>query len=314
MKLRRKDKIENIIKNLKVQHNELYISYCGNNPIGIEKYFSNEDNLRSFPPDGKLKVSELDYFYYILYKESIVGFYRITDLFFKGSIELHGSFNKQNTFLIKSYFELTKIFVSNIFIVFPNKRILTMVQLTNKGVIGFLSYLNFIRIGKDKQNKNFTVYEKLYNVKVKVIKSQPNYSTLDIDNYIYLEAGESNFDYDDKCFLETKSFNKKHRIVRITNYYEENEVKKSQTIYRKAICGNRNPNLGITKKNEIGLLYRDLIKLNIKHFDNASIKISTDIFCFISFYIFNPMCAINISIILLFLGMLSIVIAIFNFL
>lgn len=314
MKLKRKDKIENTIKTLKIQHNELYISYCGNNPIGIEKYFSKEDNLKSFPPDGKLEASELDYFYYIMYYETIVGFYRITDLFFKGNIELHGSFCKQNTFLIKSYFELTKVFVSNIFKAYPNKQILTIVQLNNKGVIKFLKYLNFIRVGQDKQKTEFVIFEKPFDMKVKIIKNQPKSNTLDVDNYIYLEDGESKSDYDDKCFLENKSFKKNRRIVRITNYYEENELKKSKSIYRKAICGNRNLALGTTKKNEIGLLRRDLILMDIKQTDNANIKISKDIFCFIAFYIFNPSYAIRISLISLFLGILSIVLAILSFL
>jgi hypothetical protein len=112
MKLKIKDKIEKKIKTLKVQHNDLYINYCGNNPIDIEKHFTIEDNLKSFPPYGKLEATELDYFYYIYLNESVIGFYRITDLYFKGIIELHGSFSRHDTFLIKSYFELTKEAVS----------------------------------------------------------------------------------------------------------------------------------------------------------------------------------------------------------
>jgi len=314
MKLKRKNKIENTIKNLNVVHNELYIIYCGNNPIGIEKYFSREDNLKSFPPDGKLNASELDHFYYIMHNETIVGFYRITDLFFKSTIELHGSFCKQNTFLIKSYFELTKAFVSNVFKAFPGIQISTIVQLNNKGVIKFLKYLNFIRVGKDKQNTEFVIFEKPFDMKVKIIKNQSGSNILDVDNYIYIEDGESKFDYDDKCFLENKSFKKYNRIVRITNYYEEKCLKKSKSIYRKATCGNGKLTLGTTKKNEIGLLIRDLNLLDIKDTDNANIKISNDMFCFIAFYIYNPSYAIRISLISLFLGILSIVLSVLSFL
>lgn len=314
MKLKRKDKIEKRIKTLKVQHNDLYINYCGNNPIDIEKHFTIEDNLKSFPPHGKLEATELDYFYYIYHSDSIVGFYRVTDLYFKGIIELHGSFSKHDTFLIKSYFELTKIFVSQIFILFPSKKIQTTVQNTNKSVIKFLNYLNFIYIGKDEIKKDFQLFEKPFDMKIKIIKNQPQSGNYDTVNYIYLEDGESKNDYDDKCFLENKSYHKNRRIIRITNFYEENNRKKTKSIYRKAISGNRNIKLGTTRKNEVGLLRKDLILLKISQTDNANLKISRDIFCFFAFYIFNPSYATRISLISLFLGLLSVILAILSFL
>lgn len=161
MKLKRKDKIEKIIKTLMIQHNDLYLNYCDNEPIDIEKYFSIEDNLKSFPPLGKLEATELDYFYYIYHNESVVGFYRITDLYFKGIIELHGSFNKHNTFLIKSYFELTRLFVYNVLNMFPNSVINSCVHSENTRAIVFLNYLGFEFIEIDKSNNNFLIFEKI---------------------------------------------------------------------------------------------------------------------------------------------------------
>jgi hypothetical protein len=314
MKLKSKYKIEKFIKTLKVQHNDLHINYCGNNPIDIEKYFSVDDNLKSFPPNGKLEATELDYFYYIFHNNSVVGFYRVTDLFFKDIIELHGSFNKHDTFLIKSYFELTKLFVSTFFILFPTKKIQTTVHLSNTSVIKFLKYLNFIRIGVDSKKKDFIIFEKPLDMKVKIIKNQPKSDSYVTDKYIYLEDGESKFDYEDKCFLENKSYDKNRRIIRITNIYEENNRKKTKSIYRKAICGNRDLKLGTTKKNEIGLLRKDIILLNIKQTDNANLKVSNDLFCFFAFYIYNPNYATRISLISLLLGLLSVVLAILSFL
>ncbi len=314
MKLKRKDKIEKVIKSLKVHHKDLYINYFGNNPIDIEKHFSNEDNLKSFPPHGILEATELDYFLLIYLNDSVVGFYRITDLYFKGIIELHGSFSRHETFLIKSYFELTKLFVTQIFNLFPSKKIQTTVQNKNKSVIKFLNYLNFIYVAEDSINKDFHIYEKPFDMKIKIIKNQPQSGSYNTENYIYLEDGESKFDYDDKCFLENKSYHKNRRIIRITNFYEENNNKKSKSIYRRAISGNRNINLGTTKKNEIGLLRKDLILLNISQTDNANLKISRDIFCFFAFYIFNPSYAIRISLISLILGLLSVILAILSFL
>lgn len=159
MKLKRKDKIAETIKHLKVKHNSLQINYCGKIPLDIEKYFTTEENLKSFPPEGKLEATELDYFYYIMHKSSVVGFYRITDLYFNGVIELHSSFSKSNTFLIKSYFELTRIFISQIFILFPEKKIQTTVKKTNKNVIKFLFYLGFSYVSKD-DNKDFLLFKK----------------------------------------------------------------------------------------------------------------------------------------------------------
>ncbi len=313
MKLKRKEKIENLVKTLKVKHNELTINYCGKNPVGIEEHFCNEDNVKSFPPNGKLNASELDYFYYIMHNETVIGFYRITDLYFNDVIELHGSFNKHNTFLIKSYFELTIKFVSTIIIMFPSKRILAIAQSNNIGVINFLKYLNFINIGLDKTKNNFLLFEKISNMKVKIIKNSSSSNKTDFEKYIYLEEGESKFDYDDKAFVEKSRFDKNKRIIRITNFFEEKGKKKSISIYRKAICGNRNKLLGTTKKNEIGLLRRDMILLGIKQTENANIKISKNIFCFFSFYIFNPSYAVRISLISLFLGILSIILAILSF-
>jgi|GEM_PF-5277198 len=309
MKLKKKYKIRNNIKAIKVYHNELSISYCDNYLIDIEKHFSTEDNIKSFPPNGKLDLSELDYFFYIFHNNTVVGFYRITDLFFKDIIELHGSFNKHDTFLIRSYFELTRIFVSKIFALYPSKKIQTTVKSSNSSVIKFLKYLNFIRIGVDRKNRDFLIFEKPFDMKVKIIKSQPKSDIYDTDKYIYLEDGESKFDYDDKCFLENKSYDNNHRIIRITNFYEENNRKKAKSIYRKAISGNRNIKLGSTKKNEIGLLRKDLIFLDSPHTVNANLKISKDVFCFFAFYIYNPNYATRISLISLLLGILSLILA-----
>ena len=163
MKLEQNDQIKDVVLNFELQQNDLILKYCGQYPVNIENNFTKEDNFKSFPPDGILKASELDYFYYIFFKEKIIGFYRITDLFFEGSVELHGSFNKYDTFLIKSYFELTKKFIENISFVVPNKRILSSVHVNNKRAITFLHYLKFEYRFVDTSNKNFQVFEKIKN-------------------------------------------------------------------------------------------------------------------------------------------------------
>lgn len=158
MKLKRKDKIEKVINTLNVQHNDLFIKYCGKNPFDIEKFFSIQDNLKSFPPNGKLEATELDYFYYIYNKNSIVGFYRITDLFFNNEIELHGSFNKYETFLVKSYFELTGLFVKSIQNIFPKSIVSSSVHKDNKKAIMFLEYLGFEFLELDVNNDKYLIF------------------------------------------------------------------------------------------------------------------------------------------------------------
>jgi hypothetical protein len=159
MKLKRKDNFEKVLKSLKVQHNDLCINYCENYPIEIEKYFTLKDNLKSFPPNGKLEATELDFFYYILHKNSVVGFYRITNLFFNNEIELHGSFNKYNTFLVKSYFELTRKFVADIQNVFHNSTVSSSVHMDNKKAIMFLEFLGFELVELDTNNNKFLIYK-----------------------------------------------------------------------------------------------------------------------------------------------------------
>jgi len=158
MKLKRKNNIEKIINTLKVQHNDLFIKYCKKNPTDIEKYFSFEDNLKSFPPNGIMEATELDSFYYIYHKNSVVGFYRITDLFFNNEIELHGSFNKYETFLVKSYFELTELFVNSIQNVYPNSIVSSSVHKDNKKAIMFLEYLGFELVEYDANNDKHLIF------------------------------------------------------------------------------------------------------------------------------------------------------------
>ena len=167
MKLKRKNKIEKVLNTLKVQHNDLFIKYCGKNPIDIENFFSNEDNSKSFPPNGILEATELDYFYYIYHKNSIVGFYRITDLFFNNEIELHGSFNKYDTFLVKSYFELTGLFVNSIQNIYPNSLVSSSVHKDNKKAIMFLEYLGFELVESDANNDKYLIFH------IKNIKPSP---------------------------------------------------------------------------------------------------------------------------------------------
>lgn len=313
MKSKKNISIDNEVRKLNTKNGILYIEYCDNSILDLKKYFTDEDLIKSFPPDGILEVSELDYFFYIKCDSEVVGFYRIIDLFFDEVLELHGSFNKYDTFLVKSYFELTKIFVSQVMEMFPNKKIISLANISNTRVQRFLIYLNFIKTGYEKNNENFLTYEKIANMKVKIIKSYNSDSIKDTKNFIYLEDGENKFHFHDTFFLENHSFSQGNRIFKITNYFDKNGTKKSKTIFRKAISGNRKRELGSLKKNEVALLPRDIAILNInKQLDNVNIKIKGKKFYILPFYWYNPSYSVRISFISLVLALLSIVLTIIS--
>jgi len=147
--------------------------------------------------------------------------------------------------------------------------------------------LNFIPVGQKNEKTGFVIYKKPFDMKVKIINNQMDFKKMADDKSIYLKNAEFKFDNEDLCFLENYSFKKYRRIVKITNYYEENQLKKSKSIFRKVIYGNNENNSENIKKNEIGLQRKDLILLNVKHLENANIKISSNVFHFLLFYILN---------------------------
>lgn len=109
----------------------------------LSNLFTLSENFLNFPPDGNINKSEIEYFFSIRKSGKLLGFYKIIDLHFENKIELHGSFKSNTNFLIKHYFELTKIFVTDIQIKFPKRDITSIVSSSNLSVIRFLGYLNF---------------------------------------------------------------------------------------------------------------------------------------------------------------------------
>lgn len=130
------------LSKLNISYGPLEMVYCSN-PQGIEQYFSREVNLISFPPDGVVRTTELDVFYTIKLGDSIVGYYKAVDLFFDGIIELHGSYDGPRTFLLKTYFLLTKKFVSVVQNTFPDKVITVLIDKSNTKVLKLLYWLKF---------------------------------------------------------------------------------------------------------------------------------------------------------------------------
>jgi len=215
---------------------ELSISY-GNLKISfmkekndLTKYFSHEDNLKNFPPDGILNFTELDLFFLIKNNNDIVGFYRIIDLYFDNTVELHGGFNKYDSFLIRSYFELTKKFVQEVFKIYYKYKISSLVHISNKRVIKFLHYLNFIDYGRSPENKNFKRFLKIGITNVKMVENKQglkNKKQLTLIKNYYLSNGKLTYNHIYKnmdisinrlFFTDKLDLNKKEILkLRLTN-------------------------------------------------------------------------------------------------
>lgn len=143
MKSERNRPIKANVEKLVLSYGELHIRLCNDTNV-ITEAISDEDARKSFPPDGKLVSSELDTFFLILLDHTIVGFYRIIDLFFDGEIELHGSFFRHDTLLNRAYFMLTVRFVDSIMRQYADKTICTTIAKDNIAVRKFLDFLGFV--------------------------------------------------------------------------------------------------------------------------------------------------------------------------
>lgn len=175
MRSERFSPIKPLIAQLHLDSGSLAFSRC-DNPVELLDCLSPEDARRSFPPDGIPLVSELDTFFRITTTPGAavvgngvaadcqhgihtVGFYRVEDLFFDGEIELHGSFAKHDSFLVRSYFNLTTLFVKSFVDRFPQKTICTTVLKENAPVRAFLRWLKFEETAELSDNNAYIRYE-----------------------------------------------------------------------------------------------------------------------------------------------------------
>lgn len=130
------------------------VSVCNQLEI-LPELFNHKDRKISFPPNGVIHDSEIEYYLDIKFENRLVGFYKITYLYFDNTLELHGSFAKSDTFLVRRYCELTRLFVSKVSIDWPKFKIKSMVNKRNLRVQNFLEYLNF---KKEKNEGNYILF------------------------------------------------------------------------------------------------------------------------------------------------------------
>ncbi|MDR0926410.1 MAG: hypothetical protein LBO69_01415 [Ignavibacteria bacterium] len=134
--------------------------------------------------------------------------------------------------------------------------------------------------------------------KIKIIKVDAN-GVNPNDKFVYLDDGESIFDYDDKIILENHNFSKNHKILKV----KSGDI----SIYRMAISGNAK----WIKKDEVGITPRDKSLLGIKDNDaNLSIeKTNTFMFCW-KYPISVVRISFKISLMSVLLGLISILVAV----
>ena len=110
----------------------------------LPSIFYKTDRILSFPPDGNICRSDIEHYLDINYKNQLIGFFKIIDLSFENVIELHGSFSKPESFLVRSYFNLTKKFILKVRSEWPDHVIKSVIHKDNSKVKSFLSFLNFV--------------------------------------------------------------------------------------------------------------------------------------------------------------------------
>lgn len=154
--------MKEFLTNYKCHHGNLSVENYNGSLLDLSNLFTKSENDLNFPPVGIIQNSEIEYFLSIKLSGELFGFYKIVNLDFNNEIELHGSFKSNTNFLIKYYFELTKIFVLDIQTKFPKKSITSNVSSSNLNVIRFLEYLDFKKQNEILSESNKKYFNYLY--------------------------------------------------------------------------------------------------------------------------------------------------------
>lgn len=134
---------------LSFSYNDLMVEYYSS-PHDINKFFSEDVCRLSFSGKKVPEITELDYFYLIKAGDEVVGFYRTINLYFDSIIELHGSYGYKDKSYLRSYLELSKIYILTTMKIFPKHMFLTLVENDNKATLHFVNWLGFYKIGNCK--------------------------------------------------------------------------------------------------------------------------------------------------------------------
>ena len=147
--------MDELIANFILAHNDFEV-IKSKDLNKLPSIFNKTERLFSFPPDGNICRSDIEHYLDINYKNKLIGFYKIIDLSFENVLELHGSFSKPESFLVRSYFDLTKKFVAKVRLQWPDRSITTVIRKDNSKVKSFLNFLGFVQTSFDE---NYVLYK-----------------------------------------------------------------------------------------------------------------------------------------------------------
>ena len=128
-------------------------------PQKFPDYFTEDVCRKSFSNSVHPDITELDFFYIIKFRDEVIGFHRIIDLFFDSEIELHGSYGYKNNTHIKSYFFLSCLFVATVVRMFPERKISSLVNENNKPAIHHLKWLGFYKTTPEQETSEMQYFE-----------------------------------------------------------------------------------------------------------------------------------------------------------
>ncbi len=138
----------------------------------FEDIFSPAALLLHFQPDGIISLEDFDYLLAINYKQQLCGYYKVSIFDFSNEIELHAGFCSNSPFLNRSYFQLTKQFVTAIAEQFPAYDISVWVDPQNTKIKPLLQFVGFKKSELKMQDLAYENY-RLNNLTKHRVNSNP---------------------------------------------------------------------------------------------------------------------------------------------
>jgi hypothetical protein len=124
----------------------------------FEHIFTPAALLMHFQPDGIISLEGFDHLLAINYKQQLCGYYKVSIFDFSNEIELHAGISLNSPFLNRSYFQLTKQFVTAIAEQFPTYDISVWVDPQNSKIKPLLQFVGFKKSELKMQGLNYENY------------------------------------------------------------------------------------------------------------------------------------------------------------
>lgn len=120
--------------------------------------FTQTELISHFQPDGVILKESFDHFLEIRYQKQLIGYYKISIFDFSNEIELHAGIIELRPFLMRSYFELTKLFVIEIAKQFPDHQLSIWVAKNHPKIRSLLEFVGFAKVDTNIKNEAYENY------------------------------------------------------------------------------------------------------------------------------------------------------------